>query len=531
MAPSDFILIVAPCPFGASLADGWMSRIGAVDRLFENVDRIYVDPFTGAPLGAPIENRHNDKVIEYKLNLFDEVHHRLLEHLILKCRFVYVHTVHLARFILPFYPTGKVVTDMHGIVPEEERLLGRPEHGTFYEGVERVVVTNSHIVVVTDAMRQHLLAKHPDAKPCFTILPIIELHSTALSERRRRIPESRYRAVYAGGTQRWQNVDFMLDVADQAADFCDFDFLSREHQDIRARAEGRPVGGVSTFSVANKEELPRHYLRADFGFVLRDDTAVNRVACPTKLTEYLWFGVIPIVKSPNIGDFLAQNYAYITAEEFCSGVIPDEGSAQAMREQNRGVIDRLLGQFLESSKALSGLRLSNAIHGNTLAGLPIAQRHLLFPNQAELYLFGEATHYSKRDVIEPYNTLLWVLDIEEPVHAFRLIPMLADVIVELESVEIDVENLDFDAMNIHCVTPGVPQNEGVYLRKAQPYFEFHFSQPMKVRAVKPNWTFVAFGTRDTGGAEMATDRKIGIRMRDAASGISKSSSVNVTFNA
>jgi hypothetical protein len=531
MVPSDFILIIAPCPLGVSAVDGWMSRIRAVDRIFDGIDRIYIDPTAEPPPGRPVSCRQSDEVVEYKLNLLDDEHHCFLEDLILKCRFTYVHTVHLARFVLPFYPTGKIVTDMHGIVPEEERLLGRDAHATFYEGVERAVMCNSHIVVVTDAMRRHLVAKHPDTKPQFTVLPIIELHPAELSGRRHRVPESRYRAVYSGGTQCWQNIDYMLDIAERASDFCDFDFLSLEHQAIRARAEGRAVEMVSTFGVASKEELPSRYLNADFGFVLRDDIAVNRVACPTKLTEYLWFGVIPIVKSPNIGDFVEADYAYLTVEEFRNGIIPDETSAQAMREQNRAAIERLLVRFRDGAKVLRGLRLGNAIHGNTLAGLPIGQRHLLFPNQAELYLFGEATHYFVRDVIEPYQTLSWIPDAGEPVHAIRLIPLIADAVVELVAVELEVEGANIDVLQARCMTPGIAQMDGIYLRKAQPYFDFHFSNPVRIRTVEVRWTFIAIGASDTGGCDRAKGRMVAVVLRDVGSGNSTKSMVDITFTA
>uniref|UniRef100_UPI0040266C07 hypothetical protein n=1 Tax=Phocaeicola vulgatus TaxID=821 RepID=UPI0040266C07 len=58
-----------------------------------------------------------------------------------------------------------------------------------------------------------------------------------------------------------------------------------------------------------------YYLKNDCGVVLRKDNIVNRVACPTKLIDYLQYGLIPIVLSPHIGDFYNLGYKYIEHDE------------------------------------------------------------------------------------------------------------------------------------------------------------------------------------------------------------------------
>ena len=58
-----------------------------------------------------------------------------------------------------------------------------------------------------------------------------------------------------------------------------------------------------------------YYMKNDCGVVLRNDNIVNRVACPTKLIDYLQYGLIPIVLSPHIGDFYNLGYKYIEYDE------------------------------------------------------------------------------------------------------------------------------------------------------------------------------------------------------------------------
>ncbi len=224
--PENFILIVAPCPIGAEVVEGWMGRIRAVDAIFGDQPRVYVDPYTRPADGPAAPRRHGDLATEFRLDPLEEEHAALLETLILRARFVYVHTMHLGRYLLPYYPTGKIVTDVHGIVPEEERMLGNPAAGDFYEGVERVIVMHSRVmVVVTNAMKDHLLAKHPDCPAEFVVLPIAELAATTNFVRRKRAEGEKFRVLYAGGTQVWQDIGLTLETAARAASFCDFEFL------------------------------------------------------------------------------------------------------------------------------------------------------------------------------------------------------------------------------------------------------------------------------------------------------------------
>ena len=52
-----------------------------------------------------------------------------------------------------------------------------------------------------------------------------------------------------------------------------------------------------------------------YGFVLRDDIAVNNAACSTKLVEYMNYGIVPIVLSDIIGDFKEYGYDRISVED------------------------------------------------------------------------------------------------------------------------------------------------------------------------------------------------------------------------
>jgi hypothetical protein len=90
-----------------------------------------------------------------------------------------------------------------------------------------------------------------------------------------------------------------------------------------------------------QDSVKERYLQSTYGFVLRGDNLINNVACPTKLVEYMFWGVIPIVIQPAIGDFMELGYQYLTLAEFVNGSLPDQERLCAMRIRNRELVDRL----------------------------------------------------------------------------------------------------------------------------------------------------------------------------------------------
>ena len=211
------ILIYGYYPFPVTVRGGWMKRIAAVDALFADRPRTYV--FPAEPGDARDyrlhhqESVHTDRLPKdvrfYRPDLRFAAHQRQLTELVEQAEFIYAHTSHSAQHLLPYYATGKIVTDVHGIAPEEERMQGAPERARFYESFEETMVRQSAaLVTVTDAMAQHFRRKYPGLNTPFLHLPILEDVPRPKSlERARR---TQVRVVYAGGLQRWQNVELMV---------------------------------------------------------------------------------------------------------------------------------------------------------------------------------------------------------------------------------------------------------------------------------------------------------------------------------
>lgn len=111
--------------------------------------------------------------------------------------------------------------------------------------------------------------------------------------------ENKYRDnvfCYVGSLSKWQcfdkTVQFYKKIEEIVPNTRLMVFTREKEEAKRILSES----GIQNYSVdfSAPEELKKHIAVAKFGFVLRDDIAVNQVATPTKLSSYLSAGVIPV---------------------------------------------------------------------------------------------------------------------------------------------------------------------------------------------------------------------------------------------
>lgn len=102
--------------------------------------------------------------------------------------------------------------------------------------------------------------------------------------------------AYVGSLSKWQcfedTLDFFIKIQeiDKAAELRVFTFAESEAREI---VKKKGIGSCRVASVS-PDKMTEALADVKFGFVLREDDPVNRVATPTKLSSYLSAGVIPI---------------------------------------------------------------------------------------------------------------------------------------------------------------------------------------------------------------------------------------------
>jgi glycosyltransferase involved in cell wall biosynthesis len=331
------ILFIGFIPTEQNRKVGSVQRVIAIDQSFSEERRVLIQ-FSGTGNVALLPKREmRGKLTVYWMNYL--LHLPFFIYLLLRAKFVYVHTPGVALRVLPIYFFFKVITDFHGVAPEELRMSGRPSVAVIYTYVDRFLLSWSWACVfVTESMARHMREKYPHhpAKRAF----IIPIFAREFQERFDPKTERRY-LIYSGGLQPWQCIDQMISAIAQMRSDLPVMLLCGQEEELKSKVKAAGLQARVTVRSASINEVREFYLRSKFGFVLREDSVVNRVACPTKLVEYLHCGVIPIVLNPNIGDFYENGYAYLRLTDLLQGRIPRDEELVAMCAKNLHIVKTL----------------------------------------------------------------------------------------------------------------------------------------------------------------------------------------------
>jgi hypothetical protein len=333
------ILFVAPNPHKVNEKEGFLQRVLAIDDIFPMEEKIYSED-----LKNPEE----------------------LARAIIDADLIYVHSIYNANKILPAYSIfpDKIITDLHGVVPEEEKKADNNEMANVMQATETEVFKyGKNFVAVSQAMVDHFKSKYSITnKKTWIILPIFNGTS---GERKTKKVYKKRNVVYAGGAQSWQNIDKMIDAINNARS--EYEFTVLTHSPAAFGGLNKEAKQRTVIKTVSSNQITKYYQVAVLGFILRDDIIVNTVACPTKLIEYLSHGVVPIVLSPNIGDFKEFGYSYIDIGEFLKRGLSSERLEEAI-ENNYKVYEKfkkLISTGTEELKLLTRRidKLSNRDEG------------------------------------------------------------------------------------------------------------------------------------------------------------------------
>ncbi len=239
---------------------------------------------------------------------------RLL-HIVIGFRIVHAQS-HSAAYIAAvakgFGAQFKMLFDAHGADVEERVLRGQLTEGSWLHGrfrsAENLAVRYSDALVsVTNTLQLFLSSQsgyspeHKSVVPCFVDEPA-ELR--VVVERRSVMREKlgmagRIVLGYLGSFATWQAIDEMITLFRSCVQMLDQVHIliistSRERF-AEALRLARIPGDRYTILAMPHAEVPHVLPAMDLGVLLRHDSIVNRVACPTKFAEYLASGVPVLV--------------------------------------------------------------------------------------------------------------------------------------------------------------------------------------------------------------------------------------------
>lgn len=344
------VCVFAPMYNKENERDGYVQRIKAIDTtVLAEFCRVYLyDEGTECP-GMRFD--FIDPLHAYIVfNSHDEGQRDAICKLVRACGTMYTHS--LLRFMedrtstelwrIFDYDEVRIFWDVHGTVPEEYALSGSELGSRLANHIESVLAEKADVaVVVTEAMGKYLRSKYPSMKAEIVVVPILNMELLKPVETTKNRLEDGISVVYAGGTQPWQNIGLMQDIMASAHNLYHYRMFVPNPQEFRQLWGDRTQDIDMRIESKSPEELYREYETCDFGFVLRDNSPVNYVACPTKIIEYLKFGIIPVLKSTEIGDFVSLGMQYITEKDLRGGITVSETTREEMIRNNYAVLDKL----------------------------------------------------------------------------------------------------------------------------------------------------------------------------------------------
>lgn len=214
---------------------------------------------------------------------------------------------------------GWVLFDVHGASPEEYlHATQRPDRNwlTKLEADEKSVLQDADQVFFVSRQMQHFYAskygispKRSAVVPCATSARV-NLDPQLRSELRTKLGvQSNLVFVYSGSWRKYQmvqeTVTFFSEIRKRIANAF-FLILTGQVEEFRrsVQAQGLNPADYTIMSLPH-DEVFQVLQAADVGFLLRDDSVVNRVASPTKFAEYCICG-LPVLLTRYVGDYSGE---------------------------------------------------------------------------------------------------------------------------------------------------------------------------------------------------------------------------------
>ena len=315
------IVFLASFPTLNNMKEGMMQRVDAVDKMFGNdeYEKTYIVPRFKTFKTEFKEVGNN--VVEINLSIWKSFF--LLLRMLKGADIIYSHSLYgmslAGFFFMPFFKSTNFIWDVHGIIPEEIRLAGHSKLKQFiYTKLECMTIKKvNKIIVVTNEMKSYLCMKYKDIKGTFLVYPI--LPNTINIENGFEETDDKINILYAGNMQGYQNIPLMIQSIKKMVDVPNMHFyiLTGQKEMMIKLFNSNGLGNRNNIFIdsVNPSELHKYYKKAHYGFILRDDVDVNNVACPTKIIEYLAYGMTCITLSSKIGDFKELGFDHLNLQQ------------------------------------------------------------------------------------------------------------------------------------------------------------------------------------------------------------------------
>ncbi len=368
---NSVIVFIAKYPTGFLEKDGASIRFLAIDSIFANFKRVYLESFN-----FPLHNfiyfwfrdikRGYNKLPLPKNNLiktYKYVGYKKTKELFENAKYIYIENFsNLAKLDLKLITQygNKMILDFHGCAVEEMEMMSAP----FWKKInmkiyEKYALSNiKFFISVTDNMTNFYKEKYPQCRDAkFLKLPIYNDNKIEYNFDN---TNDTINIIYSGRNYIWQNTELMVTTIASILKTNNkinihFTILSPDIEDFEKLFEKFGIKNKVILKSVAPYQLNEEYKKAHLGFILRDKNIVNKVACPTKLIEYMSAGIVPIVIQPQIGDFANYKYRYILNDDLLKMNLPTKEDLSKMSKENLNIIYQFNSEIDSAKQALKGI--------------------------------------------------------------------------------------------------------------------------------------------------------------------------------
>jgi glycosyltransferase involved in cell wall biosynthesis len=317
------ILFLSIYPDETNIQDGMLQRIKNIDKEFEGTSRCYLSVKIN-PFKKRFHTNIDDlEIIQYNI-ILDYFKIRLL---LAKYNDIYIHSIYnFSRTKIFLKKWMNITLDLHGCVPEELSYYNRYLTSKYYQYMEeKTFKFVSKYIFVTDTMEKYYLKKYKEMeKKCKIVYPIISRNVIEAKIKKIDLGFNKKDVVfvYSGNFQKWQRIlDVVNFIKRNDRPNYKYLFLTKNIEYIGQLLDKCKIDKSKCCTMCcSPDELASFYSQCNYGFIIRDNHILNRVANPTKLLEYLYFGITAIVDLYEIGDY--RNYDHIYYKNEVGELLP-----------------------------------------------------------------------------------------------------------------------------------------------------------------------------------------------------------------
>lgn len=258
----------------------------------------------------------------------------------------------ISHFNLP--KDTKVVFWVQGSIPDESYL----RHKSILRKyilllIEKYAFYKTDIFIfVSDYMCEFYRHRHRLANKKYGIIPCISEINTSVTSK---IPKIKDSYVYIGGLSKWQCFDEILEIYEKIqTETSIFHVITLEIENAKKKILNTSINPerIKVYSVKNREDIPIKLSQYEYGFLIREDNAVNNVASPIKFCEYLSCNVNVIMTNA------VRSYNQIINKYKIGTIIELKGQYKINKYNNNasGIYDKLFNRhkFVDIYRKLLG---------------------------------------------------------------------------------------------------------------------------------------------------------------------------------